>query len=136
MRHLAQCMSSFGLPFCLYHAYVHIYFPHCFITQWPCIHFLAQFTHVFCCIHKGFPVKIVYPLSSLTIRSFYLLYKRIYWTILSFWLFSVFQNGEEVATCPSCSLVIKVIYNPEDFAEDEEKPLKPKDTNTTAAIEA
>ncbi|XP_003740302.1 DPH3 homolog [Galendromus occidentalis] len=32
------------------------------------------------------------------------------------------QNGEEVATCPSCSLVVKVIYNPEDFPyEDEEK---------------
>jgi diphthamide biosynthesis protein 3 len=25
------------------------------------------------------------------------------------------QAGEEIATCPSCSLVITVIYNPEDF---------------------
>ncbi|XP_017771330.1 PREDICTED: DPH3 homolog [Nicrophorus vespilloides] len=24
-------------------------------------------------------------------------------------------EGEEVATCPSCSLIIKVIYDPEDF---------------------
>jgi len=28
-------------------------------------------------------------------------------------------NGEEVARCPSCSLLIKVIYDPEDFAETE-----------------
>ncbi|KAF6017614.1 hypothetical protein EB796_024095 [Bugula neritina] len=28
-------------------------------------------------------------------------------------------NGEEVATCPSCSLIIKVIYNPEDFQKEE-----------------
>lgn len=26
------------------------------------------------------------------------------------------QAGEEVARCPSCSLIIRVIYNPEDFA--------------------
>eukprot|EP00794_Sanderia_malayensis_P007367 gene7367-8187_t len=30
------------------------------------------------------------------------------------------ENGEDVATCPSCSLIIKVIYDPEDFAECEE----------------
>ena len=24
-------------------------------------------------------------------------------------------DGEEVATCPSCSLIVRVIYNPEDF---------------------
>nr|CAD7608821.1 unnamed protein product [Timema genevievae] len=24
-------------------------------------------------------------------------------------------SGEEVATCPSCSLIVKVIYDPEDF---------------------
>ncbi|OQR70835.1 DPH3-like [Tropilaelaps mercedesae] len=43
-------------------------------------------------------------------------------------------NGEEVATCPSCSLVIKVIYNPEDFADEteEEKPLKGKESLPTA----
>lgn len=30
-------------------------------------------------------------------------------------------EGEEVATCPSCSLIIRVIYDPEDFVyEDEE----------------
>lgn len=26
------------------------------------------------------------------------------------------EIGEDIATCPSCSLVIKVIYDPEDFA--------------------
>ncbi|KAK1332462.1 hypothetical protein QTO34_007140 [Cnephaeus nilssonii] len=29
------------------------------------------------------------------------------------------ENGEDVATCPSCSLIIKVIY---DKARDEDKP--------------
>mmetsp|Transcript_15846 Transcript_15846/g.17598 ORF Transcript_15846/g.17598 Transcript_15846/m.17598 type:complete len:98 (-) Transcript_15846:184-477(-) len=28
------------------------------------------------------------------------------------------QDGEEIATCPSCSLLLRVIYDPEDF-EDE-----------------
>ena len=28
---------------------------------------------------------------------------------------------EEIATCPSCSLIVKVIYNPEDFQSEEEK---------------
>ena len=34
------------------------------------------------------------------------------------------ECGEEVATCPSCSLIIKVIYDIEDFQGDEEKPVK------------
>jgi len=25
------------------------------------------------------------------------------------------QAGEEIATCPSCSLIIRVIYDPDDF---------------------
>lgn len=29
------------------------------------------------------------------------------------------QNGDDIATCPSCSLRIKVIYDVEDFAEYE-----------------
>jgi len=32
------------------------------------------------------------------------------------------ECGEEVATCPSCSLIIKVIYDPEDFLVEEESP--------------
>ncbi|KAH3839620.1 hypothetical protein DPMN_113052 [Dreissena polymorpha] len=36
-------------------------------------------------------------------------------------------NGEDVAKCPSCSLLIKVIYNIDDFLEGEEisAPAKP-----------
>ncbi|GIY01792.1 DPH3 homolog [Caerostris darwini] len=33
-------------------------------------------------------------------------------------------NGEDVATCPSCSLVIKVIYNVEDFQNTDEEMAK------------
>ncbi|KAG7248196.1 hypothetical protein CRUP_024675 [Coryphaenoides rupestris] len=29
------------------------------------------------------------------------------------------ENGEEVATCPSCSLVVKVIYDQEEFMSGE-----------------
>lgn len=29
-------------------------------------------------------------------------------------------SGEDTATCPSCSLIVKVVYNIEDFAEYEE----------------
>ena len=39
------------------------------------------------------------------------------------------EAGEEVATCPSCSLIVKVIYNPEDFEPTEEIAA------TTAAID-
>ena len=34
------------------------------------------------------------------------------------------EAGEEVATCPSCSLIVRVIYDPEDFDQDEEKLAK------------
>lgn len=30
-------------------------------------------------------------------------------------------SGEDVATCPSCSLLLKVIYDPQDFQSDENK---------------
>uniref|UniRef100_A0A8C5KG66 Diphthamide biosynthesis protein 3 n=1 Tax=Jaculus jaculus TaxID=51337 RepID=A0A8C5KG66_JACJA len=29
------------------------------------------------------------------------------------------ENGEDVATCPSCSLIIKVIYNKDQFMRGE-----------------
>ncbi|KAJ3302201.1 Diphthamide biosynthesis protein 3 [Kappamyces sp. JEL0829] len=29
-------------------------------------------------------------------------------------------QGDEIAHCPSCSLILRVIYDPEDFADDEE----------------
>ncbi|CAD5114234.1 DgyrCDS3376 [Dimorphilus gyrociliatus] len=36
------------------------------------------------------------------------------------------ENGEEEAGCPSCSLIVKVIYNPEDFMKGEEVRLPSK----------
>ncbi|OWF35591.1 DPH3-like [Mizuhopecten yessoensis] len=36
------------------------------------------------------------------------------------------ENGEEVATCPSCSLMLKVIYDVEDFMVGEEVVAPPK----------
>lgn len=32
------------------------------------------------------------------------------------------QQGEEIARCPSCSLYITVIYNPEDFEDKQGRP--------------
>ncbi|KAE8625536.1 hypothetical protein XENTR_v10006312 [Xenopus tropicalis] len=29
------------------------------------------------------------------------------------------ENGEEVATCPSCSLIVKVIYDKDEFMQGE-----------------
>uniref|UniRef100_A0A7M4FR42 DPH-type MB domain-containing protein n=1 Tax=Crocodylus porosus TaxID=8502 RepID=A0A7M4FR42_CROPO len=29
------------------------------------------------------------------------------------------ENGEDVATCPSCSLLVRVIYDQEQFMRDE-----------------
>ena len=31
------------------------------------------------------------------------------------------QSGEDIATCPSCSLLVKVIYDPDDFLIEEVK---------------
>ncbi|XP_037552272.1 DPH3 homolog [Nematolebias whitei] len=38
------------------------------------------------------------------------------------------ENGEEVATCPSCSLIVRVIYDKELFMTGEiiEAPSEPK----------
>ncbi|KAJ9514578.1 hypothetical protein QJQ45_016321 [Haematococcus lacustris] len=32
------------------------------------------------------------------------------------------KRGEEIARCPSCSLYITVVYNPEDFQEEPQPP--------------
>ncbi|BBN00134.1 diphthamide biosynthesis protein 3 [Marchantia polymorpha subsp. ruderalis] len=46
--------------------------------------------------------------------------------------------GEEIARCPSCSLYITVVYNPEDFMETKTKsqkvPMKAPDKPQPAAI--
>ncbi|ORX45448.1 zf-CSL-domain-containing protein [Piromyces finnis] len=30
------------------------------------------------------------------------------------------RNGEDIAQCPSCSLIIKIIYDPKDYLKEEE----------------
>ncbi|KAG2174150.1 hypothetical protein NQZ79_g6212 [Umbelopsis isabellina] len=30
------------------------------------------------------------------------------------------RDGEDVARCPSCSLIIRVIFDPDEFADDED----------------
>uniref|UniRef100_A0A2M3Z8S8 Diphthamide biosynthesis protein 3 n=1 Tax=Anopheles braziliensis TaxID=58242 RepID=A0A2M3Z8S8_9DIPT len=44
--------------------------------------------------------------------------------------------GEEVATCPSCSLIVKVIYDREAFAaaQDEETETVPKGTTASEQL--
>ena len=42
------------------------------------------------------------------------------------------ESGEEVATCPSCSLIIKVIYDEEDIPE----PPTGQETKHKEAIKA
>ncbi|XP_053560867.1 diphthamide biosynthesis protein 3 [Bombina bombina] len=32
------------------------------------------------------------------------------------------ENGEEVATCPSCSLIVRVIYDKDEFMQGEVVP--------------
>ena len=46
------------------------------------------------------------------------------------------KDGEEVARCPSCSLIIKVIYSPEQFEDDDKDKKKKKNTETKAAAES
>ena len=29
------------------------------------------------------------------------------------------EDGEEVATCPSCSLIVRVVYDPDQFSQQE-----------------
>ncbi|VFQ72140.1 unnamed protein product [Cuscuta campestris] len=42
--------------------------------------------------------------------------------------------GEEIATCPSCSLYITVVYNPEDFqAKQATQPHVPPESLPVAA---
>ncbi|KAG0172524.1 Diphthamide biosynthesis protein 3 [Apophysomyces sp. BC1034] len=44
------------------------------------------------------------------------------------------RDGEDVARCPSCSLIIRVIYDPDEFAdEDDEGSSFQVDTAITVA---
>lgn len=31
------------------------------------------------------------------------------------------RDGDDVARCPSCSLIIRVIYDPDEFADEDEE---------------
>ncbi|KAL4230465.1 Diphthamide biosynthesis protein 3 [Mactra antiquata] len=42
------------------------------------------------------------------------------------------KSGEDVAKCPSCSLMIKVIYDMDDFFEEEEIVAAPRTELETA----
>ncbi len=51
-------------------------------------------------------------------------------------------RGEEIARCPSCSLILKVIYDKEDFKglleqedEEEEEPQQQEETKDEAPKE-
>ncbi|PVU97803.1 hypothetical protein BB559_001901 [Furculomyces boomerangus] len=37
-------------------------------------------------------------------------------------------SGEDVAKCPSCSLLLRVIYEPEDFCESDEEEIRIDDS--------
>ncbi|KAI8328530.1 hypothetical protein EDC96DRAFT_489895 [Choanephora cucurbitarum] len=44
------------------------------------------------------------------------------------------RDGDDVARCPSCSLIIRVIYDPDEFAdEDDEETSYEIDTSISVA---
>lgn len=46
------------------------------------------------------------------------------------------RNGEDVGVCPSCSLMIKVIYDMDDLPKEEEEDKKEGATATPVAVAA
>ncbi|XP_008781763.1 diphthamide biosynthesis protein 3-like [Phoenix dactylifera] len=44
------------------------------------------------------------------------------------------RAGEEIARCPSCSLFITVIYNPEDFPDPERKQPPPSSVSPKLVV--
>ena len=42
------------------------------------------------------------------------------------------RDGEDVARCPSCSLIIRVIYDPDEFADDDGEGFTVENTVTVA----
>lgn len=46
------------------------------------------------------------------------------------------QNGEDVAKCPSCSLLLKVIYDLDSFLESEQVQVKPMSEKKTLVATA
>lgn len=46
------------------------------------------------------------------------------------------EQGEEVATCPSCSLIVKVIYDPDDLPEVPEDSVETTAPKKAEAVKA
>lgn len=46
------------------------------------------------------------------------------------------RDGEDVGVCPSCSLMIKVIYDMDDLPKEEEEDKKGESTATPVAVAA
>ncbi|KAF8985695.1 Diphthamide biosynthesis protein 3 [Entomortierella lignicola] len=44
------------------------------------------------------------------------------------------QDGEDIARCPSCSLLIRVIYDPDDFVDEEDEDSTFIMTSVTEAL--
>lgn len=42
------------------------------------------------------------------------------------------MDGDEVARCPSCSLLLRVIYDPEDFQNDDDEVIDLASVEITA----
>lgn len=55
----------------------------------------------------------IYVVSSIYIVSMTL----HYWPVLK----DDLRDGDDVARCPSCSLIIRVIYDPDEFADEEDE---------------
>ena len=53
---------------------------------------------------------------------------------MNFVFFSFIQTGEEVATCPSCSLIVRVIYDVDEFVERLQEE-RSKDRKATKELE-
>ncbi|CAG8620022.1 17844_t:CDS:2 [Funneliformis caledonium] len=37
------------------------------------------------------------------------------------WRSADLMDGEDIARCPSCSLMVRVIYDPDDFQDDNQE---------------
>ncbi|KAE8229690.1 hypothetical protein CF326_g5332 [Tilletia indica] len=46
------------------------------------------------------------------------------------------KDAEDIARCPSCSLIIRVVFDPLDFEDDEDEDLGGGAVNEAAKIEA
>ncbi|CAO1635992.1 unnamed protein product [Sympodiomycopsis kandeliae] len=46
------------------------------------------------------------------------------------------KEAEDVARCPSCSLIIRVVFDPLDFEDDEDAPAAGIESSTQVAVAA